>query len=160
MILAIETVILCGVLFLICFVGTGTDDKNLKSYASYPTDVQHQIKQIPTYQGRFKERRKTTVFLSNFLLFLPLLFVLGLPVRESSFWHNFICLSILGQGLNVFDLLIIDLLWWRHTKRIHFTKIPENEWYQDSQQHVLSFVRGAVLYLLIAVIDGYLLTLV
>ena len=125
MILAIETIILCIIFFLLCFGGTGTDDKNLKSYSSYPDKVQNQIKEIIEYQGRFKESNKIIVFISNFLLFLPLFFILGLFIRENNFYHNFICLNIIGQSLNIFDLLIIDLLWWRNTKRIRFTKIPE-----------------------------------
>lgn len=58
MILIIETAILCIVLSLICFCGTGTDDKNLKSYSSYPDEVQDRIKNIAEYQGKFKESNK------------------------------------------------------------------------------------------------------
>lgn len=159
MILAIETIILCIIFFLLCFGGTGTDDKNLKSYSSYPDKVQNQIKEIIEYQGRFKESNKIIVFISNFLLFLPLFFILGLFIRENYFYHNFICLNIIGQSLNIFDLLIIDLLWWRNTKRIRFTKIPEKELYQNPQKHIQSFIRGFILYLIIAIIDGYILTL-
>ena len=146
-------------LFLLCFGGTGTDDKNLKSYSSYPDKVQNQIKEIIEYQGRFKESNKIIVFISNFLLFLPLFFILGLFIRENNFYHNFIYLNIIGQSLNIFDLLIIDLLWWRNTKRIRFTKIPEKELYQNPQKHIQSFIRGFILYLIIAIIDGYILTL-
>ncbi|CVH76403.1 hypothetical protein BN3662_01551 [Clostridiales bacterium CHKCI006] len=159
MILAIETIILCIIFFLLCFGGTGTDDKNLKSYSSYPDKVQNQIKEIIEYQGRFKESNKIIVFISNFLLFLPLFFILGLFIRENNFYHNFIYLNIIGQSLNIFDLLIIDLLWWRNTKRIRFTKIPEKELYQNPQKHIQSFIRGFILYLIIAIIDGYILTL-
>lgn len=159
MILAIETIILCIIFFLLCFGGTGTDDKNLKSYSSYPDKVQDQIKEIIEYQGRFKESNKIIVFISNFLLFLPLFFILGLFIRENNFYHNFIYLNIIGQSLNIFDLLIIDLLWWRNTKRIRFTKIPEKELYQNPQKHIQSFIRGFILYLIIAIIDGYILTL-
>ncbi len=55
MIIIIETVILCIAFFLICFWGTGTDNKNLKSYSSYPDEVQNRIKSIAEYQGKFKE---------------------------------------------------------------------------------------------------------
>lgn len=78
MIVVIETVILCIVFFLICFLGTGTDDKNLKSYSSYPDEVQNRIKRIAEYRGKFKESSIVTMFLLNFLLFLIILFVLGL----------------------------------------------------------------------------------
>ena len=68
MILAIETIILCIIFFLLCF-GTGTDDKNLKSYSSYPDKVQNQIKEIIEYQGRFKESNKIIVFYYSCLYF-------------------------------------------------------------------------------------------
>ena len=85
MIVVIETVILCIAFFLICFLGTGTDDKNLKSYSSYPDEVQNRIKSIAEYQGKFKEINKIATFISNFLLFLFVLFILGLFIKEKSF---------------------------------------------------------------------------
>jgi len=158
-IVIIETIILCIVFFLLCYLGTGTDEKNLKSYQSYPDEVQSRIKDIAEYQGRFKESNKAVAFALNFLLFLCLLFMLGLFVREQSFGHNFLALSVIGQGLNLFDLLIIDLLWWRNTKRIRFTKIPEKKLYQNPRKHIEAFGRALIMYLLVALIDGYILTL-
>ena len=68
MIIIIETVILCIAFFLICFWGTGTDNKNLKSYSSYPDEVQNRIKSIAEYQGKFKESNKVVTF--NLILYL------------------------------------------------------------------------------------------
>ena len=116
-------------------------------------------KNIAEYQGQFKENNKTVAFASTFLLFLCLLFIFGLFIREKSFWHNFLALSVMGQGLNLFDLFIIDLLWWRNTKRIRFTKIPEKELYQNPTKHIEAFGRALIMYSLIALIDGYFLTL-
>lgn len=159
MILILELFALCTALFAICFLGTGTDDKNLKSYSSYPDVVQNRIKNIPQYQGKFKESNKIFAFLSNFFLFLILLFAAGSFVKEKDFLHNFLYLTILGQGLNLFDLLIIDLLWWRNTKRIRFTQIPEKELYRNPGKHIKAFVRAFVMYTIIALADGYVLTL-
>lgn len=154
------TVFLCLVFWGICFLGTGTDAKNLKSYSSYPDEVQDRIKDIPEYQGRFQEgNHKAAVFLSNLLLFLAVLFVPGLFIREENFWHNFLALSVMGQGLNLFDLFVIDLLWWRNTERIRFTKIPEKKWYQNPRKHVEAFGRAFIMYAIIALVDGFLLTL-
>ena len=58
MILAIETTALCIVFFLLCFLGTGTDEKNLKNYSSYPDEVQNLINEIAEYRGRYKEHSK------------------------------------------------------------------------------------------------------
>jgi len=76
MIIIIETIILCIIFSLLCYFGTGTDEKNLKSYSSYPDEVRSRIKDIAEYQGQFKESNKIIAFVSNFLLFLCLLFAL------------------------------------------------------------------------------------
>ena len=115
---SVETVILCIVFFLLCYIGTGTDEKNLKSYSSYPDEVQAQINNILEYQGKFNKHNKFITFIFNLLLFSVILFFLGLFIKEDNFFNNFLYLSIMGQGLNIFDLLVIDLLWWRNTKRI------------------------------------------
>ena len=71
----------------------------------------------------------------------------------------FFVLSIIGQGLNIFDLFIVDLLWWRNTKRVRLRKIPEKEIVSKSEKHIEAFIRAFIMYLLIALIDGYILTL-
>lgn len=108
----------------------------------------------------FREDELFTIyFISNFLLFLFVLFILGLFIKENGFTHNFLCLSIIGQGLNIFDLFIVDLLWWRNTKRVRLRKMPEKELYQNPKKHIEAFIRAFIMYLLIALIDGYILTL-
>lgn len=157
--LIIELIILCLIFFGLCYLGTGTDEKNLKNYMSYPDELQAKIKDIVEYQGKFKERSKVSTFIVNFIIFSLLFFILGLKIRQASFIKNFLALSILGQVLNLFDLLVIDLLWWRNTKRIRFSKIPEKNFYQNPKKHIEAFLRALLMYFLIALIDGYILTL-
>lgn len=151
--------ILCLIFFGLCFLGTGTDEKNLKNYMSYPDEVQAKIKRIGDYQGKFKETSKTSTFIANFIIFSILFLILGLKIRQESFVQNFIALLILGQGLNVFDLVVIDLMWWRNTNRIRFSKIPEKSLYQNPKKHIEAFERALLMYFLIALLDGYILTL-
>lgn len=158
-VLLIETVILCVAFFEVCYLGTGTDQKNLKNYSSYPDGVKNRIQEIVEYRGRFEETRKARIWAANFLVFTVLFLLMGIPIRQENFAYNFICLLILGQTLNVFDLIIIDLLWWRNSKRIRLSKIPQKELYQDPKKHVEAFLRALVLYFFVALVDGYLLTL-
>lgn len=150
---------LCLIFFAICYLGTGTDEKNLKNYMSYPDEVQEKIKKIGDYQGKFKETSKNLTFIVNFVFFSILFLILGLRIRQASFIQNFTALLIIGEGLNVFDLLVIDLLWWRRTKRIRLSKIPDQSLYQNPKKHIESFIRAFFMYFLIALIDGYILTL-
>ena len=157
--LLIETVILCAVFFGVCFLSTGTDEKNLRNYISYPDEVQERIKETKEYLGKYKETGIFDVWMVNFLIFSVLFLLLGSIIRQTKFMHNFISLLIVGEILNVFDLIVIDLLWWRNTKRIRLSKIPQKELYQNSKKHIEAFLRAMVLYFFVAVLDGYLLTL-
>lgn len=157
--LFIEATVLCAILFILCILKTGTDAKNLQNYSSYPPAVQSRIRAIPEYQHQFKEQNSFLTFTANFLLFLVILFVFGISIRQSNFTHNFLSLLFLGQTLNAFDLIVIDLLWWRRTPRIRFSKLPQPALYQDPRKHVSAFIRAFIMYFAIALIDGYLLTL-
>lgn len=87
------------VYWLCCFLGMGTDKKNLLGLRSYPDAVQRAVRAHP-------------------VLGLALKNVLGLYDFGTAFWF----FLALGEGL--FDLVIIDLLWWRNTKRIRFSFLP------------------------------------
>ena len=158
-VLLIEIVILCAVFLGVCYLGTGTDQKNLKNYSSNPDKVQNRIQEIAEYRGKFKETGKARVLAANFLVFTVLFLLLGIPIRQENFSYNFICLLILGQSLNVFDLFVIDLLWWRNSERIRLSKIPQKELYRDPKKHIEAFIRALMFYFFVALVDGYLLTL-
>ena len=158
-ILFIEIIILCFLFFIICILGTGTDKKNLKNYSSYPDEIQVRIKNLKEYDGRFKEKSKISTFIGNFLFFLVLFLIFGIFIRQENFIHNFLFIFILGQALNLFDLIVIDLLWWRNSKRIRFSKVPERALYMDPKKHIDSFLRALIMYFMVGIVDGYLLTL-
>ena len=157
--LLIEVIILYFAFFGLCFLGTGTDDKNLRNYMSYPDEVQKRIREIEEYQGKYKETGRFAIWVVNFLIFSVLFLLLGIAIHQAEFMHNFMCLLILGGTLNAFDLIVIDLLWWRNTKRVRLSKIPQKELYHNPKKHIEAFLRALVLYFFIAVLDGYLLTL-
>lgn len=157
--LIIEIIILCAIFFALCFLGTGADEKNLKSYASYPDEVQKRIREADEYQGKYHEANKLAKWLANLVVFLILFIIFGIFIREKDFMQNFINLLILGQALNIFDLIVIDLLWWRNTKRIRLSKVPEKALYQNPKKHIQAFLKAIPMYIFVAAVDGYLLTL-
>lgn len=87
--LLIEIVMLCAVFFMLCFLGTGTDEKNLRNYLSYPDTVQKRIKEIKACQGKYKETGSLATWIENFLIFSLLFFILGIAIRQINFMHNF-----------------------------------------------------------------------
>ena len=156
--LMIECIIICVIMWTVCFLLTGNDYKNLNGLRSYPIEVQDIIKKNKRYKDKIKPINMIKVFISNLVMFSIILFIFGLFIKTKNFIGNFINVLILGEVLNLFDLVVIDLLWWRNTKRIRFSDIPEKEKYQNPKQHIDSFERGIIMYLIIAVIDGIILT--
>ena len=157
--LIVELVILCALFWGICCLNTGSDDKNIKSYASYPDEVQEIIKKNPVLQAKIKTVSHVMSFVSNILVFGIVLFIFGLFVKASGFRTNFVNLLILGQCLNAFDFLVIDMLWWRNSKRVRFTNTKDRgELYSNPKKHFVSFLKGMVVFLIVAIIDGAILT--
>lgn len=125
----------------VCFLGTGTDKKNLMGLRSYPEEVQNRVRSDHQL-GKAVPKGKSTaaVWLSNLLLFTVVFSALGLALRGvlnldgylSAFWY-FLAFS---EGLGLFDLLVIDLLWWRNTKRTRFSFLPEKKYYQNPKKNI------------------------
>ena len=149
--------------WFICFLCTGTDRKNLAGLRSYPDAVQKAVREHPVL-GKAAPQEKSTaaILLSNLLLFTVVFSVLGLALKSvlglnnylSAFWY----FLAFGEGLGLFDLLVIDLLWWRSTKRIRFSFLPEKKYYQDPKKHIESFWRGIPLFGVAAVLAALIVT--
>lgn len=154
-----ELVILCVLFWGICCLSTGSDDKNIKSYASYPDEVQEMVKKNPALQFKIKTVSPFVSFISNIVVFGIVFFIFGVFMKEDGFKANFVNLLTLGQCLNAFDFLIIDMLWWRNSKRVRFADTKDRkELYSNPKKHFVSFLKGIAAFLIIAVIDGAILT--
>lgn len=156
----LEILCLCLVFWLICYLATGTDEKNLKGLSAYPDKIQAQIKADPILGSKVKTVSPEISFCSSLLLYTPLLLVLCWFVRENGFFSNFRNVLVMGEILNAFDFLVIDLLWWRHTKRVRFSGTEnQSELYHDPKKHFISFAKGVAMFFIAAAIDGLILSL-
>lgn len=161
MLLFLETLGLCLLFWLLCYLGTGTDEKNIKSYRSYPVKVQEMLKENEKLKGLIREASPIRVFASNVVLFSVIFFLAGLPLRRQELLGNFLNILIMGQVLNAFDYFIMDLLWFRHTRRTRFQGTEDDDaLYHDPGNHLKAFLRGIPAFLTVAVIDGLVLTLI
>lgn len=147
-----------------CYLGTGTDKKNLMGLRSYPEEVQSLVrKDAQLAKDVPKEKSIAAILLGNLLLFTIVFSVLGVVIKHtlgfdgylSAFWY----FLAFGEGLGIFDLIVIDLLWWRNTKRIRFSSLPEKKYYQNPEKHLGSFWRGLPLFAAIAALTALVVTL-
>lgn len=161
--------ILVAVLFYllywgICFLCTGGDQKNLLGLRSYPKEVQERVRAEKSLAGKVPAAKPVAaVLISNLVLFTVVFSLLGIVLKNvlalDSYLSAFLYFLLLGEGLGLFDLLVIDLLWWRNTRRIRFSFLPKKEAYQDPAMHVDSFLRGIPIFAVVAALTAGIVTL-
>lgn len=155
----------CFFYWFCCFLGTGTDRKNLAGLRSYPDTVQRAVREHPVF-GKAAPQAKSnaSILIGNLLLFTVVFSVLGFVLKNilelDGFWTAFWFFLALGEGLGLFDLVVIDLIWWRSTKRIRFSFLPEKQCYQNPSKHIGSFLRGIPLFAVVAVLAAGIVTMV
>lgn len=144
-------VFLCIAFFMMSYLGTGTDQKNLMSLRSYPDVVIEKVNENPTLSKLApKQKPIWLVMVVNLVVFFIVFVFIGIIIRYvvgfKSYLDTFIYLLILGETLNLFDLVVIDLLWWRNSSRIRFSFLQDKTYYQDPKKHLLSFLRGVIVF--------------
>lgn len=159
MLFIIKMICLCLAFWGICYLGTGTDAKNLKGLSAYPDVIQRQVKCDLVLGPQVKTMSPVVTFFLNLLLYAILLLMMCFFEREKNFFANFWKVLTMGEILNLFDFLVIDMLWWRHTKRIRFTGTENQpELYSDPKNHLISFAKGILLFFVVALVDGLILS--
>ncbi len=154
---------LCFLFWVICYLNTGNDQKNMIGFRSYPNEVQELVRKDPVL-GKLapKEINMVKVLITNFILFTVIFLIVGLIIKFTvgfnGFMDAFIYFLVLGETLNLFDLVVIDLLWWRNTERIRFSCVRDKKLYQNPSVHIASFSRAIVMYLMIALLVTAILT--
>lgn len=145
--------VLCAVLFLACFAGTGGDERNMRNFYSYPQAVRDAVLSDPRLAGMVPRRRSGAVsFVGNLVVFAVALLIVRLAARPVGLAATFLGLLAVGEGLNLFDLLVIDLLWWRRSSRVRLSGVEDPALYRDPLPHVASFLRGIPMFALAALI--------
>lgn len=151
--------------WICCFFATGTDKKNLLWLRSYPDEVQRIVKNDPLLKPYLpKEMSVWSILFGNLLLFTVVFSVLGILLKSvlglTNYWSAFIYFLLFGEGLGVFDLVVIDILWWRNSASIRFSFIPQKVLYKNNKKHVQSFLRGIPLFAVVAAITAGIVTLI
>lgn len=161
----LTALLFCLFYWLCCFLGAGTDRKNLAGLRSYPDAVQKAVREHPMLGKAAPQKRAiTSILFGNLLLFTVVFSILGVVLKNILGLDDFgtaLCFFlVLGESLGLFDLIVIDLLWWRNTKRIRFSFLPEKTYYQDPGKHIGSFLRGIPLFAVVAVLSAGIVTII
>lgn len=95
-----------------CFLGTGTDKKNLAELRSYPDAVQQSVREHPVLgKAAPQEKSIISILSGNLLLFTVVFSVLGFALKNilglGGFWTAFWFFLALGEVLGLFAVVAV-----------------------------------------------------
>ncbi len=160
MILVIESVVLC-LLFTLMVYGMSRDP--IKQLYNYPPKIQERVRSLPAYEGKIPtQKNKLAAKLSAFVLFIVILSLILRYVNGcTSFLQAFGTGFLLWTVVNLWDALVLDILWFCHDP--HFVLKGTEDMvsdYHDYWFHIKGFFIGEGLALAVCAIAGLIVQFV
>ena len=160
MILIIESIVLCGLFFLMVFLMSRNPIKQLYNY---PPAIQERVKSLEEYKNQIPTKKnKIWVKLIASVLFIA---VLSLMLRYvngyTSFLEGFGYGFLLWTVVNLFDAIVLDIIWFCHDPRfvIKGTEDMVRD-YHDYWFHIKGFFIGEALALVVCALAGLIIQFV
>ena len=150
-------VFFCLLMFYLAYKNSGSDAKNMINFKHYSDEVQKAIRKDSDLKKIAPDDKSVlTLLISNLIINLILFGFFGVIFKKqlafTGYMDAFIFFFVAGELVNLFDLLVIRLLWWPNTKRIRFSILPKKEYYQDYKKHINGFLMNIPVYIVIALI--------
>ena len=154
MTLVVESILLCllftGMVYLM-------SRDPIKTLYNYPPAIQARVKSLPEYQSKIPtQKNKLAAKLGASLLFVILLaLILRYVNGYTAFWQAFGYGFLLWTVVNLWDALVLDILWFCHDPRF---VLPGTEDmtadYHDYGFHLKGFLIGEGLALAVCALAG------
>ena len=154
MILLIESVLLC--LLFTGMVWLMSRDP-IKTLYNYPPAIQERVKSLPQYQGKIPtQKNKVGAKLAALVLFVVIIaLILRYVNGYTTFWKAFGCGFLLWTIVNLWDLLVLDILWFCHDPHFVFKGTEDMvSDYHDYRFHIKGFFIGEGLALIVCALAG------
>lgn len=154
MVLVIESVVLCllftGMVYLM-------SREPIKTLYNYPPAIQARVKSLPEYEGKIPTEKKKLgaklIASAGFVLVLAL--VLRYVNGYRTFWQAFGCGFLLWTVVNLWDLVVLDILWFCHDPHFVFKGTEDMvSDYHDYRFHGKGFCIGEGLALVVCALAG------
>ena len=154
MIIAIESVVLCLVFTLMVYL---MSREPIKSLYNYPPKIQERVRTLPEYKDKIPtQKNKLAAKLGACVLFIVILslilrYVNGCTTFLRAFGTGFLLWTI----VNLWDALVLDILWFCHDPHFVFKGTEDMvSDYHDYWFHIKGFFIGEALALVVCALAG------
>ena len=154
MIILTESIILCGLFTLMVFV---ISRKPINTLYNYPPKIQERVRSLEEYKDAVPTKKnKIAVKLIACILFVVILslilrYINGYTSFPAAFGWGFLLWTI----VNLWDVIVLDIIWFCHDPRFVFKGTEDMlKDYHDYLFHIKGFFIGEGLALLVCALSG------
>ena len=152
-----ECIVLCIVFTLIVYF---ISKDPIKTLYNYPPKVQERVKSLKEYKDKVptNENKITSKLFACLIFIIVLCIVLRYVNGCTTFLESFKYGYILWTVVNLWDVIVLDIIWFCHDKRFVFkgTEDMTNE-YHNYWFHIKGFFIGEALALIICFITSLII---
>ena len=160
MVILIESVILCALFTLMVYI---MSREPIKTLYNYPPKIQERVRSLPEYQNLIPtQKNKLVAKIFASIIFLIILCILlryinGYTTFMDSFKYGFLLWTI----VNLYDALVLDIIWFCHDKHFIFKGTEDMiDEYHNYWFHIKGFFIGELLALIICTLAGVIVQFV
>ena len=154
MIVFIECIILCLVFTLMIYIMS----KNpIATLYNYPPKIQERVKSLPQYKDKIPTNNNKIVAKS--FVALMIIIIVSLILRYingyTTFNEAFLVGVIIWTVVNIYDAVVMDIIWFCHDKKFRFkgTEDMEDE-YKNYMFHIKESLKGEIIGIGVCIIIG------
>ena len=160
MIIAIESIILCAAFTLMVYF---MSREPIRTLYNYPPKIQERVRSLDEYKGQIPtQKNKLSAKLGASVLFVVLLSLLlrygnGCTTFLQAFGTGFLLWTV----VNLWDLLVLDIIWFCHDPHFVFKGTEDMvSDYHDYWFHTKGFFIGEALALIVCALAGLIVRFV
>ena len=157
MIIVIESIVLCLLFTIMVYI---ISREPIKTLYNYPPKIQDRVKSLAEYKNKIPtNNNKLITKLAASIIFLIIICVVlkyinGYNNFIDSFKYGFILWTI----VNLYDLIVLDIIWFCHDKHFVFKGTEDmTKEYHNYLFHFKGFLIGEILALIICSLAGLII---
>lgn len=154
MVILIECIVLCLVFTLmVCIMAKNP----IATLYNYPPKIQERVKSLEEYKDKIPTNKNKVV--AKTFAALMIIIIVSLILRYvnayTTFSHAFYASTIIWTVVNLYDVVVMDIIWFCHDKRFRFkgTEDMEAE-YTNYMFHIKEGLKGEIIGISVGIIIG------
>ena len=153
----IESIILCLIFSIFVFI---ISKNPIKTLYNYPPKIQERVKLMEEYKDKIPTQKNKIVAksIASLVIIIILSLILKYINGYNSFIEGFKYCFLLWTIVNLYDVIIMDIMWFCHDKRFVFIGTEDMvDEYHNYWFHIKGFFAGEIIALFISFIVGIVL---